>query len=107
MHYKNCHRTNHNVETCRIKRKEDFVSIVSKATTQQIKVQRPVRYSYHIWCDTKHKIINCPKYNDMHNMFKNKRMKPTKETSCGRTQGFKSFNPYGGCEYGHHQEQGY
>ncbi len=29
-------------------------------------------YSYHIYSDTRHKIIDCPKYNDMHNMFKNK-----------------------------------
>jgi hypothetical protein len=40
----------------------------------------------------------------MHNMFKNK---ANKETSCGRTQGFKSFSPYGGCEFGHHYKQGY
>jgi hypothetical protein len=59
-----------------------------------------MRYSYHIF--GKHKIKDYPKYNDMQNMFKNKRMKPTKKTSYGRTQGFKSFNPYGGCEYGHH-----
>ncbi len=66
-----------------------------------------MRYSYHTCGDTSHKIIDCPKYNDMHNMFKNKGMKPTKEIIYGRTQGFKSFSPYGGCEYGHHQEQGY
>jgi hypothetical protein len=33
-------------------------------------------------------------------MFKNKTMKPIE--SCVRTQGFKSFSAYGGCEYGHH-----
>jgi hypothetical protein len=38
----------------------------------------------------------------MQNMFKNKGVKPTGKTSYGRTQGFKSFGPYGGCEYGHH-----
>jgi hypothetical protein len=38
-----------------------------------------MRYSYHICGDTGHKIINCPKYNDMQNMFKNKGMKPTKK----------------------------
>ncbi len=25
-----------------------------------------------------------------------------RDTRYGRTQGFKSVNPYGGCEYGHH-----
>ncbi len=34
-----------------------------------------MRYSCHICSDTGHKIIDCPKYNDMKNMFKNKRMK--------------------------------
>jgi hypothetical protein len=36
-------------------------------------------YSCHICGDTRHKIINCLKYNDMHNMFKNKGMKATKK----------------------------
>jgi hypothetical protein len=58
-------------------RKEDHVPIVSKVTTQHIKVHRPVKYSYHICGDIGHKIIDCPKYNDMHNMFKNKGMKIT------------------------------
>jgi hypothetical protein len=38
-----------------------------------------MRYSYHISGDIKHKIKDYPKYNDMQNMFKNKRMKPTKK----------------------------
>jgi len=38
MYYTNCHKTNHNVETCRIKRKEDHVPVVSKVIIQQIKV---------------------------------------------------------------------
>jgi hypothetical protein len=59
MYYTNCHVTNHSVKTCKVKRKENFVPKVSKVTTQQIKVQRPVRYSYHISGDTGHKIINC------------------------------------------------
>jgi hypothetical protein len=35
-------------------------------------------------------------------MFKNKGMKPTYKQVVAEPQGFKSFNPYGGCEYGHH-----
>jgi hypothetical protein len=61
----NCHRTNHNVETSIVKRKGDFFHAVSKVITQHIKVQRPMRYSCHICGDIGHKIIECPKYNDM------------------------------------------
>jgi hypothetical protein len=56
---------NHNVENYRIKRKEDHVHVVSEVTTQHIKVHKPMRYSYHICGDIGHKIIDCPKYNDM------------------------------------------
>ncbi len=38
-----------------------------------------MKYSYFIYGETRHKIINCPKYNDMHNMFKNKGLKITKK----------------------------
>jgi hypothetical protein len=34
-----------------------------------------MRYSCHICGDIGHKIIDCPKYNDMQNMFKNKGVK--------------------------------
>jgi hypothetical protein len=77
MYCTNCHKINHNVETCRIKRKEDPIPTISDVITQQIKVQRHVRFSCHICGDTRHKIIDSPKYNDMKNMFKNKRVKPT------------------------------
>ncbi len=33
-----------------------------------------MKYYCHIYGDTGHKIIDCPKYNDMQNMFKNKGM---------------------------------
>jgi hypothetical protein len=42
MYCTNCHRTNHNVETYRVKRKEDHVPVVYKVITQQIKIQRPI-----------------------------------------------------------------
>jgi hypothetical protein len=38
-----------------------------------------MKYSCHICGDTRHKIIDCLKYNDMQNIFKNKRMKPTEK----------------------------
>jgi hypothetical protein len=65
MYCANCHRTNHNVENYRLKRKEDLVPVKFKVTTQQIKVQRLVRYSCHIYGDIGHKIIDYPKYSDM------------------------------------------
>jgi len=36
-----------------------------------------MRYSYHTFGDIGLKIIDCLKYNDMHNMFKNKGVKST------------------------------
>jgi len=79
MYYTNYHRTNHNVETYRVKRKEVYVPIVSKVTIQHINVQKFMRYFCHICGDTGHKIIDCPKYNDMKNMFKHKWVKTTKK----------------------------
>ncbi len=55
MYCTNYHKTNHNVETCRVKRKEDFVPIVFEVTTQHIKVQRPMRFSCHTCGDIGHK----------------------------------------------------
>ncbi len=34
-----------------------------------------MRYSCHIYGETGHKIVDCLKYNDMQNMFKNKGLK--------------------------------
>jgi len=73
MYYTNCHRKNHNVETYKVKRKENFIPTIFEVTTQHIQIQRPMRYSCHICGDIRHKIIDCPKYNDMHNMFNNKK----------------------------------
>ncbi len=71
--------TNHNVENCRIKIKENHVRIIFEVTTQQIKIQKPMMHYCHICDDTGHKIIDCPKYSDMQNMFKNKGMKTIKK----------------------------
>jgi hypothetical protein len=64
MYCINCHTTNHNVETNRVKRKEYHVPIVSEVI-EQIKVQKPVKYSCHICGDIGHKIMDYPKYNNM------------------------------------------
>jgi hypothetical protein len=65
MYYTNYYKTNHNVETYKVKIKEYLVLIVFEVTIQQIKIQRPMRYSYRICGDTWHKMIDYPKYNDM------------------------------------------
>jgi hypothetical protein len=46
----------------RFKIKEDHVFTISMASTQHIKVQRLVKYSYHICGDIGHMIIDCPQY---------------------------------------------
>ncbi len=56
-------------------RKTLFVFFLKLLLIQQIKIQRLLRYFCHIYGDMKHKIIDCLKYSDMHNMFKNKGMK--------------------------------
>jgi hypothetical protein len=38
MYCTNCHRKNHNAETCKVKRKEDYVPTIFEVTTQQIKI---------------------------------------------------------------------
>jgi len=39
MYYTNCHRTNHNVETCRSKKKEEPIVIATKAIMQVSNLQ--------------------------------------------------------------------
>ncbi len=45
MYCTNCHRTNQNVETCKVKRKEEVIPAISEVTTQHIRIQIPMRYS--------------------------------------------------------------
>jgi len=65
MYYTNCHKTNHNVESFRVKRKKKSIPTIYEVTSSQIKVQRLMRYSCHICCEIGHKIIDYLKYNDM------------------------------------------
>ncbi len=79
MYCTNCHMTNHNAATCKVKRKYNYVIIIFNVVIQQIKVQRPMRYFCHIYGDTRHKIIDDPKYNDTQNMFNNKGVETTEK----------------------------
>jgi hypothetical protein len=65
MYCTNCHRTNHNVETCKVERKEKFIPTIFEVIIHQIKVQRFMRYSCHICGEVGYKITNCLKFNDM------------------------------------------
>jgi hypothetical protein len=79
MYFTNYHKTNHNVENYRGKRKEDHVPTIYEVTTEHIKIKIHVKYSRHIYGDIGHKIIDCLKYNDMQNMFTNKGVKTTRK----------------------------
>jgi hypothetical protein len=65
MYYTNRDKTNHNVETYKVKRKEEPIHVVSKHTIQLIKILRLVRYSCYICGDIGHKIIDLGLYSDM------------------------------------------
>jgi hypothetical protein len=65
-----------------------------------------MRCSYHIYGETGHKIIDCLKFNDMHNMFKNKGVNTTNKPSLVEPS-IQSFSSCNGCQRGHHQEQNY
>jgi hypothetical protein len=41
----------------------------------------------------------------MKNIFKNKGVKNVKKPFVVELKGCQFFNPYGGCQYGHYQEQ--
>ncbi len=97
-----CHGTNYNVENYKVKIKKYFVPTISEVTVEQIKEQKLVRYSYHICGDTRHKIINCLKYNDMQNMFKNKGVKTTKKQVVVQPKVTNPLVKYNGCQHGHH-----
>jgi hypothetical protein len=98
MYYTNCHRTNHNVETCKVKRKEDHVPIVFEVTTQQIKVQKLVKNSYQT-LDIRSWIVLSTM---ICRICLRTKSETNRKTSYGRTQGFKSLSPYVRHEYGHH-----
>jgi len=62
-HCTNCEQDNHNVETCRVKNKEEPIIVVAtKATNQLQKVQNNNSYACHIYGLNGHKVTNCPKF---------------------------------------------
>ncbi len=61
------------------KEKKNLFLYILRLPLSKTRVQRPMKNSYHICGEIRHKIINCPKLNDMHNMSKNKGMKTTQK----------------------------
>jgi hypothetical protein len=87
MYWTNCHRTNHNIETYRSKKKEEHIIATTKATTHVGKPLRPINYPCHICGIVGHKLTNCPRFNEMQSMFKDKgsqstKFKPRTEVNC-------------------------
>jgi len=60
------------VETYRNKKKEEPTIVVIEATTQAYKPPRLVNYPYHIYGIVGHKLTNCPRFDEMQSMFKDK-----------------------------------
>jgi hypothetical protein len=65
MYYGNCHYTNHNVETCKSKKKEEPTITATKATIQVGKPPRSLNYPCHICGIVGHKLMNCPRFKEM------------------------------------------
>jgi len=68
----NYYHTNHNVETCRNKKKEEHTIITTETTIQIGKAPRPLNYVFHICGIVGHKLTNYLKFGEMQSMFKDK-----------------------------------
>jgi len=64
-YYTNYGRDNHNINTCRMKKKEESILEMKKATTHNQKIQKTISYACPI-CDLNgHKMTNCSKFVEM------------------------------------------
>jgi hypothetical protein len=75
--------TNHNVETCR-KKKKIIVAIIEAAQPNQ-KLQNTSLYGYHICGLNGHKITNCPKFTEIQKMCHDKSMIVAKVQPVAKT----------------------
>ncbi len=69
----NCGMTNHNVETCRNKKKQTTLATI-EATQPSQKPQKTSSYACHICGLNGHKMTSCPKFAKMQKMFHGKFM---------------------------------
>jgi hypothetical protein len=70
-HCTNSGMTNHNVETCRKKKKQTTMATIEVAQPSQ-KTQKTYVYACHIYGLNGHKIKHCPKFVEMQKMFHGK-----------------------------------
>jgi hypothetical protein len=61
-YYTNYGRHNHNVNTWRVKKKEESIVAITKVTTHNQKVQKTISYACPICGLNGHKMANCPKF---------------------------------------------
>jgi len=66
------------VETCKSKKKEEPNVAFVEATTQASKPPRSLNYPCHICKIVSHKLMNCRRFGEMQNMFKDKGGQTTK-----------------------------
>jgi hypothetical protein len=72
MYCTNYHHTNHNVKTCRSKKKEEPTITPIEANAQASKPPKPLNYSCHICGIMGQKLTNYPRFGEMQTMFKDK-----------------------------------
>jgi hypothetical protein len=76
-HCTNCERDNHNVETCKVNKKKEPISIVAtKATNQLQKCQKNNSYTCHICGLNGHKMTYCPKFAEEASYHMNLELEP-------------------------------
>ncbi len=74
----NYHHIKHNVETCKKNESEEPTITTIETTIHASKVPRPLNYPYHICGIVGDKLMNCLKFGEMQNMFKDKGSQTTK-----------------------------
>ncbi len=84
MYCTNYHCTNHNIKTCRSKKEE--LIVIAKAATQVGKPPRLLNYPCHIFGIVGHKLTNCPRFNEMQSMFKDKANQSTKSKPTAKVK---------------------
>ncbi len=76
---------NHNVEICK-KNKEQTIVATTKVIQPSQKPNNTSSYACHIYGFNGHKMIDCPKFVEMHKMFHGKSMALTKVQLVVKTQ---------------------
>ncbi len=84
-HCTNCGMINHNVETCKKKKKQTTVITIEVAQPNQ-KTQKTSSYACHICGLNGHKMMNCPKFVEIYKMFHGKSVIGSEVQPIAKTQ---------------------